>query len=233
VSTDALSLLLVDDDEELCALMREFLARREIELETVHDGRLGLTRAVGGGHDLVLLDVMLPGIDGFEVLYQIRRQSNVPVILLTARTAQVDRVKGLDAGADDYLPKPFGPEELLARIRAVLRRSGQVRAAFPTLDVGGLRLTPGTRAVEVAGAEVEVTTLEYDILEYLVRAAGRVVRRDELSSAVQQRKPTPFDRSLDVHISHLRRKLGSVGDSIRTVRGIGYLFQPLSDGVRP
>ncbi len=122
VTPAGLSVLLVDDDVELCELMQEFFARRGIRLETANDGRRGLTRALGGGHDLLLLDVMMPGLDGFELLRLIRRQSKVPVIMLTARTAQVDRVAGLDAGADDYLPKPFGPEELLARIRAVLRR---------------------------------------------------------------------------------------------------------------
>jgi two-component system response regulator CpxR len=219
------SVLLVDDDVELCELMQEFFARRGVRLEAVHDGRQGLARALGGGHDLVLLDVMMPGLDGFEVLRLVRRQSPVPVIMLTARTAQVDRVAGLDAGADDYLPKPFGPEELLARIRAVLRRTGRAPRAVEALEAGAVRLIPSAREVRVDGAPVDLTTVEYDILEFLARAAGRTVSRDELTAALYRRRASPFDRALDVHISNLRKKLGPHGALIRTVRGVGYLFR--------
>ena len=219
------SILLVDDDVELCELMREFFARRDIRLEAVHDGRLGLARALGGGHDLLLLDVMMPGLDGFELLRLVRRQSQLPVIMLTARTAQVDRVAGLDAGADDYLPKPFGPEELLARIRAVLRRAGRAPVAVEVLEAEGVRLIPSAREARCEGADVTLTTVEYDILEFLLRAAGRTVSRDELTAALYRRRASPFDRALDVHISNLRKKLGRHGASIRTVRGVGYLFR--------
>ncbi len=142
------SVLLIDDDDELCELIREFFAARGIAVEAEHDGRRGLARALADEHDLVLLDVMLPGLEGFEVLRQVRRRSTVPIIMLTARTARADRVAGLDAGADDYLPKPFEPEELVARIRAVLRRSGRPGAGGPdSIEVNGVRLVPGTREV--------------------------------------------------------------------------------------
>ncbi len=169
---------------------------------------------------------MLPGLDGFELLRQIRRRSQVPIIMLTARTAKADRLAGLDAGADDYLPKPFDPDELVARIRAVLRRSA--RYPSPTrdvLDVNGVRLSPATREVWSDGAVVELTTIEFDILDLIIRSAGRVVSRDELTAVIHQRPASPLDRSLDVHVSHLRKKLGENGGLIRTVRGVGYLFR--------
>ncbi|QEH37391.1 Response regulator ArlR [Aquisphaera giovannonii] len=217
-------LLLVDDDAELCDLMREYLVGRGFAVEAVRDGRLGLARALGGEHDLVLLDVMLPGLDGFELLRQLRRRSAVPVIMLTARTAPEDRVAGLDGGADDYLPKPFGPEELIARIRAVLRRSGGLAAAPQAIEALGVRLLPGRREVTVDGNPLETTSTEFDLLELLVRSAGRAVSRRELTAVLYQRQVTPFDRVLDVHVSHIRKKLGPRGDLIRTVRGVGYLF---------
>jgi two-component system response regulator CpxR len=217
------SILLVDDDIELCELLQEFFARRDIRLETASDGRRGLARALSGGHDLLLLDVMMPGLDGFELLRLVRRQSQVPVIMLTARTTQADRVAGLDAGADDYLPKPFGTEELMARIRAVLRRTVRAPREAEILEAGAIRLIPSAREVLVNGTSVGVTTVEYDILEFLVHSAGRVVSRDELTSALYQRRATKFDRTLDMHICNLRKKLGGHGDLIRTVRGVGYL----------
>jgi two-component system response regulator CpxR len=219
------SILLVDDDEELCELMREFFAARDIAVEAAHDGRRGLARALSGEHDMILLDVMLPGLDGFEALRQVRRRSTVPIIMLTARTARADRVAGLDAGADDYLPKPFEPEELIARIRAVLRRSGRPAAtASEMLEVNGVRLVPGTREVWCAGSPVEITTTEFDILELMIRSAGRIISRNEMSAAIYRRPASPQDRSLDVHVSHLRKKLGTMGGLIRTIRGVGYLF---------
>lgn len=226
------SILLVDDDVELCGLMREFLERRGYSLEAAHDGRRGLAIALNGGHDLLLLDVMMPGLDGFEVLHQVRRQSQVPVIMLTARTTQADRVAGLDAGADDYLPKPFGPEELAARIRAVLRRSARAPQAVEVLEAGGIRLVTSAREARCGGMLADLTTSEYDILEFLVRSAGRVVTRDELTATIYRRRASPFDRALDVHVSNLRKKLGPHGALIGTVRGVGYLFRngPGPDG---
>jgi two-component system response regulator CpxR len=224
------SILLVDDDIELCELLQEFFSRRNVRLETANDGRRGLARALSGGHDLLLLDVMMPGLDGFELLRLIRRQSQVPVIMLTARTTQADRVAGLDAGADDYLPKPFGTEELMARIRAVLRRAARAPKEAEVLEAGGIRLIPSAREVLADGMPVAVTTVEYDILEFLVYAAGRVVSRDELTAALYQRRATKFDRTLDMHICNLRKKLGDHGDLIRTVRGVGYLCRCARDG---
>ncbi|WP_422926619.1 response regulator transcription factor [Singulisphaera sp. PoT] len=219
------SILLIDDDLELGDLMQEFFEQRGLQLECVRDSRRGLARALNGDHDLLLVDVMLPGLDGFEVLRQIRRRSAIPVIMLTARNSQVDRVLGLDAGADDYLPKPFAPEELLARIRAVLRRVATSKATpAEALEVNLVKLVPGTREVWSDGTQVAVTSTEFEILELLVRSAGRIVSRNELTAVLYQRAATPFDRSLDVHISHLRKKLGEQGSLIRTVRGIGYLF---------
>jgi two-component system response regulator CpxR len=218
-------ILLVDDDVELCELLQEFLALRGFRLEAAHDGRRGLARALAGGHDLVLLDVMMPDLDGFEVLRLVRRRSQVPVIMLTARTTQEDRVAGLDAGADDYLPKPFGTAELLARIRAVLRRTGRTPKEPEALEAGGVKLIPSAREALAGGAPVALTTIEYDILEFLVHGAGRIISRDELMAALYRRRSTRFDRTLDMHICNLRRKLGRHGPLIRTVRSVGYLFR--------
>ena len=220
------SILLVEDDTELCSLMNDFLSSQGFRLEAVHDGRQGLARALDGDFDLVVLDVMLPVLSGFELLRLIRKRSTIPVIMLTARTAQEDRITGLNAGADDYLPKPFGPEELLARIRAVLRRVGKADLMeAQTISTGGVELNPQTREVWHQGESVEVTTIEFDILEFLMRSAGRIVSRDELTTILYQRESTPYERSLDVHISHLRKKLeGADRTLIQTVRGVGYLF---------
>jgi len=215
----------VDDDADLCALMSDFFSQHEFAIEAAHDGPRGLARALEGQYDLVLLDVMLPVLDGFEILKQIRRRSAVPVIMLTARTAETDRIAGLNAGADDYLPKPFGPEELLARMRAVLRRVGQAAPPAEAVEAGGVRVNSQTREVWIADEPVELTAIEFDILDFLVRAAGRVVSRNELAAVLYQRESTPYERSLDVHISHLRKKLeGAERVQIRTVRGVGYLF---------
>ena len=224
------SILLVEDDAGLCGLMREFFTGYGYRIEAVHDGRRGLARALETDFDLVILDVMLPVIDGFEVLRQLRKRSTVPVIMLTARTAQEDRITGLNAGADDYLPKPFGPEELLARMRAIWRRNPANRTVEREPVVSGrLRVDLATRTAWDEDQPLALTSVELDILELLVRSAGRVVSRDELAASVLQRELTPFDRSLDVHISHLRKKLEGAA-SIQTIRGVGYLFAPGADG---
>jgi two-component system response regulator CpxR len=220
-----LSLLLVDDDTELAALMQEFFAQRGVALETAFDGARGLARALEGRFDLLLLDVMMPGLDGFEMLRHFRRRSQTPVIMLTARTEQRDRIAGLDAGADDYLPKPFSPEELLARIRAVLRRTERAGLTRDeVIEVNCVRLDSRSRSVRMDGAEIELTAIEFDILEILVRSAGRVVSRDELMNILHQRESTPFERSVDVHVSHLRKKMEANRSLIRTIRGVGYQF---------
>jgi two-component system response regulator CpxR len=230
-SRPAGQILLIDDDTELCSLMTDFFSQHGFALEAVHDGRSGLARALEPGLDLIILDVMLPVLSGFELLAQIRRRSSVPVIMLTARIEQQDRIAGLDAGADDYLPKPFGPEELLARIRAVLRRSGHTGSARPpVVEVAGLRMNSRTREVWLDDNPIDLTSIEFDILELLARSSGRIVSRDELSTALYQREATPYERSLDVHMSHLRKKLEPSDRAfIRTVRGVGYLFSAGSD----
>jgi two-component system, OmpR family, response regulator CpxR len=224
------SILLIEDDTDLCGLMRDYFAEKGFRIETAHDGRHGLARALAGIFDLIILDAMLPALDGFEVLRQIRKRSDTPVIMLTARTAEVDRVAGLNSGADDYLPKPFGPEELLARIRAVLRRVGKTETPR-LLEAGGVRMSPQSRQAWQFDEALELTALEFDILEILVRGAGRTVSRDELTGAVHQRPSTPYERSLDVHISHLRKKLERENQVlIRTVRGVGYQFAAGAEG---
>lgn len=218
-------MLLIDDDVELGELMREFFDSRGIRITAVHDGQRGLAEAFDHAYDLILLDVMLPNLDGLELLRQVRRRSLVPIIMLTARTARADKIAGLDAGADDYLPKPFEPDELIARMRAVLRRSGRVDLQRnQALEVNGVKMIPGTRQAWSRGAVLDLTTIEFDILELLVRSAGRVVSRAELVAAIHQRPATPLERSLDVHVSHLRKKLGTLGRLICTIRGVGYLF---------
>jgi two-component system response regulator CpxR len=219
-------ILLVDDDVELCALLKELLEREGFEVQMEHDGAHGLERARSGGpFDLIVLDVMLPRLDGFDVLRQLRRFSKVPVLMLTARGEDVDRIVGLELGADDYLPKPFNPRELTARIHAILRRVETRPAADSRrLEINGVALDPGTREVFKDGKPVETTTLEFDILEMLMRAAGRVLSRDVLMEKLYNRKATPFDRSIDMHVSHLRKKLETDRTLFKTVRGVGYQF---------
>jgi two-component system response regulator CpxR len=219
------SILLIEDDAGLCSLMQDYFAGYGFRIEAAYDGRRGLARSIDSSFDLIILDVMLPGIDGFEVLRQLRKRSETPVIMLTARTAESDRVAGLNAGADDYLPKPFGPEELLARIRAVLRRAGKTNGASQTIEACGVKMNPQSRHAWLRDELLELTSLEFDILEILVRAAGRTVSRDELTGALHQRPSTPYERSLDVHMSHLRKKLEQGNQVlIRTIRGVGYQF---------
>jgi two-component system response regulator CpxR len=218
----------VDDDAELCSLLSEFLSREGFTVDCEHDGRKGLARALKNEHDMVVLDVMLPGMDGFEILKRIRQQSRVPVLMLTARGEDVDRIVGLELGADDYLSKPFNPRELIARIRAILRRIQSPRVGG-RIEVNGVLLDPGTREVFLDGRTIETTTLEFDILEILMRQAGRVVSRDALMENMYNRKATPFDRSIDMHVSHLRKKLESGRELIKTIRGVGYQFSAGSD----
>ena len=222
------SVLLVDDDVELCQMMTEFLGQHGFRVSTVHDGRSGLGAALKTGWDLVILDVMLPVIDGFEVLRQMRRRTTVPVIMLTARADARDRVAGLEEGADDYLVKPFSASELLARIRAVWRRTHQLGGtASPrrVVESGGLRLNVDSREVGCGDAVIALSESEAVILEALMRARGRTVSRDELAALLYQREATPYERSVDVHISHLRKKLEPCGrPGIRSARGIGYVL---------
>jgi len=204
--------------------MEEFFEQQGFVCRIAYNGSDGLREALSGGYDVVLLDVMMPVFDGFEVLRRLRAESDVPVIMLTARTESSSRILGLETGADDYLPKPFEPLELVARIRAVLRRARPTAVPNAPLEISGVRIEPASRRLYLRGEPVDVTTIEYDILETLMRSAGRVVSRDELMQRLYQRDASPFDRSIDVHISHLRKKLEGTRELIRTIRGVGYQF---------
>jgi len=224
-------LLIVDDDLELCDLVREYLTGEGFDVTCAHDGSEGLKAASEDAPDLVILDVMLPKQSGFEVLRKLRQSSNVPVIMLTARGEDVDRIVGLELGADDYLPKPFNPRELSARIRAILRRSvadANGSANVSTIVcVGDLELDSGARQVRVDNDRIELTGVEFMLLELLLEKAGQVLSRDELSRGALGRRSSSYDRSLDVHVSNLRRKLGPStedGERIKTVRGVGYVY---------
>ncbi|HWF92617.1 MAG TPA: response regulator transcription factor [Terriglobales bacterium] len=223
-------ILVIDDDVELCGLVSEYLGPEGFQVEAVHDGRMGLDRALNGNYLLVVLDVMLPGMNGFDVLRNMRDKSRIPVLLLTARGEDVDRIVGLEIGADDYLPKPFNPRELVARIRAVLRRTapGSSGDGVPeAVKVGDVELDPATRTVRQNGKPLDLTSVEFNLLEVLLREAGRVVTRERLVDSVLSRKFSPFDRSIDMHVSKLRKKLGdgdAGDDHIKTVRGVGYIF---------
>jgi DNA-binding response OmpR family regulator len=222
-------ILVIDDDAELSSLVTEYLEPEGFQVEAASDGIRGLERALAGEHLLVVLDVMLPGLNGLEVLRRLRASSRIPVLLLTARGEDVDRIVGLEIGADDYLPKPFNPRELVARIRAVLRRSkGPAGESVPAMiKVGEIELDPATRSVTHHGKPVELTSVEFNLLHVLLAEAGRVVTREHLVDAVLGRKFSPFDRSIDMHVSKVRKKLGdsdSTTDYIKTVRGVGYIF---------
>jgi DNA-binding response OmpR family regulator len=218
--------LIVDDDIELCRLLSERLSTEGFTLEAVHDGVRGLERVLSREHAFVILDLMLPGMGGLDVLRHLRAQSPVPVLILTARGEDVDRILGLENGADDYLPKPFNPRELIARIRAILRRTARAPERTASLTVGDLRLDPAAREVSVDGIQLDLTSVEFTLLETLLREAGHVVTRESLTETVLGRALGPFDRVIDVHISNLRKKLSvaHADDRIKAVRGSGYLF---------
>lgn len=226
------SILLVDDDTELGELLQEYLAMEGFELTLAHDGERGLQLALTGQYDLVLLDVMLPRINGFEVLRRLRKESSVPVIMLTARGDSVDRVLGLEHGADDYIPKPYHHHELVARIRALFRRidlsgDGTSAAGSRQLRVGDLILNPSDRGVSVNGESLVLTGAEFGVLQCLMEHAGELVSKDALSMAALGRALMAYDRSIDMHVSNLRKKLGRRDDGndwIKTVRSRGYLL---------
>ena len=224
--------LVVDDDAELCQLLSQYLAPEGFKVEAVHTGVTGVERALSGEHALLVLDVMLPDVKGFEVLRQVRARSRMPVLMLTARGDEQDRILGLEMGADDYLPKPFNPRELCARIEAILRRSRPEPAAVEPRSadrvvVDDVSMDTGARVVRRAGEPVDLTTVEFDLLKVFLRLAGRVIPRDELVRTVLSRAFSPFDRSIDTHVSNLRRKLGPTPDGlerIKGVRGVGYQY---------
>ncbi len=225
-------LLVIDDDRKLCRLIRDYLEPMGYQVEAAHTGPEGLEKAAHGDYGAVILDVMLPGIDGFEVLKQLRRKSDVPVLMLTARGEEADRIVGLEIGADDYLPKTFSTRELLARLRAVARRSARASArpedaTEGELVVGALRVSPATRTAVLGDQPLVLTPVEFDLLAALARARGRVKSREQLLEDIADRNYDVFDRSIDVHISALRRKLGDDPKAprfIRTVRAAGYML---------
>jgi two-component system response regulator CpxR len=224
--------LVIDDDAGLCELIAEYLEAEGFAVEFVHNGEAGLSRATSGDHVILVLDVMLPGINGFEVLRRFRAKSKLPVLMLTARGEDIDRIVGLEIGADDYLSKPFNPRELVARIRAVLRRTNPDADADGTradiLRVGDVEMDTSTRVVRRSDEAIDLTVVEYDVLEMLIRNPGRIVTRQSLVKEVLGRNLSAFDRSIDMHISNLRKKLGHIvegSERIRTVRGIGYIYQ--------
>jgi two-component system response regulator CpxR len=224
-------ILIIDDDEELCELVSEYLTVEGFEVNTVNDGESGLKAAESGKYDLAILDVMLPKMNGFEVLRHLRQKSKLPVLMLTARGDDMERIVGLEIGADDYLPKPFNPRELVARLRAILRRvtggAEKDGAGQEHLRVDDVELNPSSRAASIAGKELPLTSVEFDLLASLLKSAGTIVRKEDLSEEVLGRKLSPFDRSLDMHISNLRKKLGSRDDGterIKTIRSVGYIY---------
>ena len=213
--------LLADDDVELGAMLKEYLEREGFGVTVVHDGETAARAALSGSHQIVVLDVMMPKLDGVEALRRIRESSRVPVIMLTARGDDVDRIVGLELGADDYVPKPCTPRELVARLRAILRRMQPAPSAGP-LEAGALVLWPEKRKAESGGRQLELTSIEFNILEVLMRNAGRLVSKSEISEQALGRPLARFDRSIDVHMSSIRQKLGDAAKLIRTVRGLGY-----------
>jgi DNA-binding response OmpR family regulator len=219
--------LVVDDDRELCQLVTRFLTREGFEISWAATGSAGVERALAEDYSLIMLDVMMPDTDGFDVLCRIRKQSRTPVLMLTARGDTHDRIRGLELGADDYLPKPFEPAELVARIRAILRRSAPQRPATAAISMGDIELDGGARTVHRSGMAIDLTTVEFDLLATLIRVAGSTVTRQDLVRNVLGRDFSPFDRSIDTHVCNLRRKLGPLDDGaerIKGVRGAGYLY---------
>jgi two-component system response regulator CpxR len=222
-------ILIIDDDAELCALVARFLKSEGFAVERATDASQGIGQALSGSYALIMLDVMMPDLSGFDVLRRIRACSRTPVLMLTARGDTHDRVLGLELGADDYLPKPYDPSELAARIRAILRRSESLpgSGASAPLAVEDIELTAATRAVTRDGKPIELTAVEFDLLEVLMKAAGTIVRREDLVRTVLGREFSPYDRSIDTHVCNLRKKIGRLKDGtdrIKGIRGTGYIY---------
>ncbi len=226
-------ILIIDDDTELCELLSDYLGSEGFEIQTVNHGEQGAMQALTEEYALVILDVMLPGMNGFDVLRKIRETSKLPVIMLTARGDDIDRIVGLELGADDYLPKPFNPRELVARVRAIQRRTETSAPQSSTdlfskeVSVGDIVLSTLNRSVKRNGMLIELTSVEFTLLEVLLRQAGQVISREDLVAKALGRRLSAYDRSIDVHISALRKKLGhqyEKTERIKTIRGIGYLY---------
>ena len=218
--------LLVDDDVELVGMMQDYLSKEGFDVETTHNGEEGLDKALDGDFDIAVLDVMMPRLSGIEVLARIRRKSQMPVLMLTAKGDDTDRIIGLELGADDYVPKPCTARELTARIRAILRRSGKTETSGnQPIEVGGLVIWPEQRLAKWQDATLELTSTEFNLLEVLARNAGHIVSKNELSEQGLGRPLTKFDRSIEVHLSKIREKLGTLADGrsiIQTVFRQGY-----------
>ncbi|MHC1728635.1 MAG: response regulator transcription factor [Syntrophobacteraceae bacterium] len=227
-------LLLIDDDIEFCELLADYLALEGFETTSVHDGNRGLKQALAGKelYDLIILDIELPGMSGFELIQRLRIEMETPVLMLTGRNQEVDRIVGLEIGADDFVVKPCNPRELAARIRAILRRTcrrpeSRNETERSRFVVGDVALDTGARVAQRSGEQLDLTSAEFDLLQILLGAAGSVVTREELSTQVLGRSLSPFDRSLDMHLSRLRKKLGHEFNGIeriKTVRNVGYLY---------
>ena len=224
-------ILIIDDDEELCELVSEYLSAEGFEVEAIHDGESGLQRALRNEQDLVILDVMLPTKNGFEVLRELRQTSKIPVLMLTARGGDTERIVGLETGADDYLPKPFNPRELAARLRAILRRTEITEEAKQIeddkLQVGDVEVKISARSATKNGEDLSLTSIEFELLAMLLKNAGTVVKKEDLSEQVLERRLSPYDRSLDMHVSNLRKKLDAHGnpeERIKTVRSAGSIY---------
>jgi two-component system response regulator CpxR len=226
-----MKILIIDDDIELCDLLTEYLQQEEFTVAALHEAKDGLAAALSGEYAFLILDVMLPGFNGFELLRQLRHTSGIPVIMLTARGDEVDRIVGLEMGADDYLPKPFNPRELVARIRAIQRRGetglGSRTGVPGKIVADDIAIDLGTRTVYQREAEITLTAVEFSLLHALVKRIGQVVNREDLAQEVLGRKLEMFDRSIDVHISSLRKKLGhhiNGVERIKTIRSVGYMY---------
>ncbi len=224
-------ILLIDDDEELCELVSEYLTVEGFAVETINDGANGLEEALKEEHNLVILDVMLPKMNGFDVLRNLREKSKIPVLMLTARGDDMERIVGLEIGADDYLAKPFNPRELVARIRAVLRRVSEFdenkQISGEKIQVDDIEVSLTGRSAKRNGEDLGLTAVEFDLLVALIRDAGKIIKKEDLSEMVLDRKLSPYDRSLDMHISNLRKKLGVRVDGeerIKTIRSVGYIY---------
>jgi two-component system response regulator CpxR len=223
-------ILIIDDDEELCELVSEYLSVEGFETEAVHDGESGLQKALSNDYELAILDVMLPRKNGFDVLRDLRKSSKLPVLMLTAKGDDMERIVGLEIGADDYLPKPFNPRELVARLRAVLRRvndADEKKTAAETFTVDDIEVSLTGRTAKMNGADLNLTAVEFDLLVALLEQAGKIVKKEDLSQRVLDRRLSPFDRSLDMHVSNLRKKLGLREDEserIKTIRSVGYIY---------
>jgi len=221
------TILIADDDTELCELLREYLGQEGFDVRLAHDGEQALNEARRPGLDAMVLDIMMPLMNGIDVLRNLRKESDLPVLMLTARGDDLDRIIGLELGADDYLAKPANPRELLARVRAVLRRSSQ-HPTSAVIEVGDLVLNQARRELHRSGQPVELTSTEFSILQLLLQRSGEVVEKKDIYLAALGREPVAYDRSIDMHVSNLRRKLGPAedgSDRIETIRGFGYQYR--------